>query len=66
MAKEWANGDKYDPSSGVLKSRVRMPRVKASVRTVLAWGERKSAGGAAGGVKPVRPVLEPVRPVWGL
>jgi hypothetical protein len=33
-----------------------MPRAKASVRTVPAWGERKAAGGVAGGVKPVRPV----------
>jgi hypothetical protein len=38
---------------------VQMPRAKASVRTVPAWGERKAAGGVAGGVKPVRPV-------WGL
>jgi hypothetical protein len=59
MAKEWANKDKYHPSSGVLESRVQMPRAKASVRTVPAWGERKVAGGAAGSVKPVRPV-------WGL
>jgi hypothetical protein len=64
MAKEWANKDKYHPSSGVLKPRVQMPRAKASVRTVLAWGERKAAGSAAGGVKLVRPVLKPVRPVW--
>jgi hypothetical protein len=66
MTKEWANRDKYHPSSGVLKPRVQMPRAKASVRIVPAWGERKSAGRAAGGLKPVRPVLEPVRPVWGL
>jgi hypothetical protein len=45
---------------------VQMPRAKASVRTVPAWGERKSAGGVAEGVKPVRPVLKTVRPVWGL
>jgi hypothetical protein len=50
---------------------VQMPRAKASVRTVPAWGERKVAGAVAGGVKPVRsiskpvrPVLKPVRPVW--
>jgi hypothetical protein len=43
-----------------------MPRAKAIVRTVPAWGERKAAGSAAGGVKPVRQVLKPVRPVWGL
>jgi hypothetical protein len=73
MAKEWANKDKYHPSSGVLEPRVQMPRAKASVRIVPAWGERKAAGSAAGGVKPVRPVLKPVRlvskqvsPVWGL
>jgi hypothetical protein len=66
MAKDWANKDKYHPSSGVLEPRVQMPRAKASVWTVPALGEQKSAGGVAGGVKPVRPVLEPVRPVWGL
>jgi hypothetical protein len=57
--KECANKDKYLPSSGVLEHRVQMPRAKASVRTVSAWGERKAARRAAGGVKPVRPV-------WGL
>jgi hypothetical protein len=66
MAKEWANKDKYHPSSGVLEPRVQMPRTKASVRTVPAWGERKAAGGVAGEVKPVGPVLKPVRPVWSL
>jgi hypothetical protein len=66
MAKEWANKDKYHPSSGVLEPCVQMPRAKVSVRTVPAWGERKAAGGAAGGVKPVRLVLKPVRPVWSL
>jgi hypothetical protein len=39
MAKEWANKDKYHPSSGVLEPRVQKPRAKASVRTVPAWGE---------------------------
>jgi hypothetical protein len=33
-----------------------MPRAKANVRTVLAWGERKAVGGAAGRATPVRPV----------
>jgi hypothetical protein len=73
MAKEWANKDKYHPSSGVLEPHVQMPRAKASMRTVPAWGERKAVGGAAGSVKPVRPVLKPVRPVlipvrpvWGM
>jgi hypothetical protein len=56
MVKEWANKDKYHPSNGVLEPRVQMPRAKASVRKVPAWGERKAAGGVAIGVKPVRPV----------
>jgi hypothetical protein len=55
MEKEWANKDKYLPSSGVLEPRVQMPKAKASVRTVPAWGERKLAGG-----------VQPVRPVWSL
>jgi hypothetical protein len=41
-----------------------MPRAKASVKTVPAWGERKAAGGVAGRVKLIRPVLKLVRPVW--
>jgi hypothetical protein len=56
MVKEWANKDKYHPSSSVLEPRVQMPRAEASVRTVPAWGKRKASGGVAGGVKPVRPV----------
>jgi hypothetical protein len=56
MAKEWANKDKYHPSNGVLEPCVQMPRAKASVRTVPAWGERKAVGGAAGQATPVRPV----------
>jgi hypothetical protein len=54
MAKEWANKDKYHPSDGVLEPRMQMPRAKASVRTVQAWGERKAAGGTAAQVTPVR------------
>jgi hypothetical protein len=56
LAKEWANEDKYHPPNGVLEPRVQMPRAKASVRTVPAWGERKVVGGAAGRATPVRPV----------
>jgi hypothetical protein len=56
MAKECANKDKYHPSNGVLKPHVQMPRAKASVRTVPAWGERKAVGGAAAQATPVRPV----------
>jgi hypothetical protein len=33
-----------------------MPRAKASVRTVRAWGEQKAIGGAAAQATPVRPV----------
>jgi hypothetical protein len=66
MAKEWANKDRYHPFSGVLEPRVQMPRAKASVRTVPAWGERKAAGGVDRGVKPVGPVLKPVRLAWSL
>jgi hypothetical protein len=53
---EWANEDKYHPPNGVLEPRVQMPRAKASVRTIPAWGERKAVGGAAGQATPVRPV----------
>jgi hypothetical protein len=56
MAKEWANKDKYHPSTGVLEPCVQMPRAKASVRIVLAWGERKAFGGAAGRATPIRSV----------
>jgi hypothetical protein len=44
MAKEWANKDKYHSSNGVLEPRMQMPRTKAIVRTVPAWGDRKLAG----------------------
>jgi hypothetical protein len=56
MAKEWANKDKYHPFDGVLEPRVQMPRAKANVRTVRAWGERKAVRGVAAQVTPVRPV----------
>jgi hypothetical protein len=56
MAKEWASKDKYHPPNGVLEPRVQIPRAKASVRTVSAWGERKAAGGVAGRATAVRPV----------
>jgi hypothetical protein len=39
MAKEWANKNKYHPSNGVLEPRVQMPRAKAVVRSVSAWGD---------------------------
>jgi hypothetical protein len=64
MAKEWTNKDKYHRPNGVLEPRVQMPRAKASLRTVPAWGERKVAGGVAGGEKSVRLVWKLVKPVW--
>jgi hypothetical protein len=66
MVKEWANKDKYHPSDGVLEPRVHMPRAKASVRVVPAWGERKDVGGAAGRATPVRPVRGTGRTSAGL
>jgi hypothetical protein len=54
MAKEWANKDRYHLSHDVSEPRVQLPRAKASVRTVPAWGERKAVGGAAGRATPVR------------
>jgi hypothetical protein len=56
MEKEWANKDKYHFSNAILEPRMQMPRAKAIVRTVLAWGDRKVAGAAAGRAPPVRPV----------
>jgi hypothetical protein len=56
MANELANKDKYHPSDGVLEPRVQLPRAKASMRSVRAWGERKAVGGAAAQATPVRPV----------
>jgi hypothetical protein len=56
MAKVWAIKYKYHPSNGVLEPRVQIPRGKACVRTVPAWGERKAIGGAACRATPVRPV----------
>jgi hypothetical protein len=44
MAKEWANKDKYHPSSGVLEPRVQMPRAKASVRIVPDWNRSDRFG----------------------
>jgi hypothetical protein len=42
MAKEWANKDWYNPSHGVPKTRMPLPRGKAVVRSVLAWGDVSS------------------------
>jgi hypothetical protein len=42
MAKEWENKDRYNPSHGVPKPRMPLPRGKAVVRSVPAWGEASS------------------------
>jgi hypothetical protein len=43
MAKEWANKERYNPSHGVPKPRMPLPRGKAVVRSVSAWGDASSA-----------------------
>jgi hypothetical protein len=55
MAKEWANKDKYHPSNGVLEPRVQMPKAKASMRIVPAWG-RDGLHWSDRCSTPVRPV----------
>jgi hypothetical protein len=42
MAKEWANKDRYNPLHGVPKPRMPLPRGKAVVRSVPAWGDASS------------------------
>jgi hypothetical protein len=57
MAKEWMNKDRYNPSHGVPKPRMPLPRGKAVVRSVPAWGDASSRSRGA--------VLEgAVRPAW--
>jgi hypothetical protein len=57
IAKEWANMDRYNPFHGVRKPRMPLPRGKAVVRSVPAWGYASSRSRGA--------VLErAVRPAW--
>jgi hypothetical protein len=57
MAKEWANNDRYNPSHGVPKPRMPLPRGKAVVRSVPPWGDASSRSRGV--------VLErAVRPAW--
>jgi hypothetical protein len=42
MAKEWMNKDRYNPSHGVPKPCMPLPRGKAVVRSILAWGDASS------------------------
>jgi hypothetical protein len=66
MAKEWANKDMFNPSHGGLESRIPLPRGKAVVRTIPAWGEKSALGerDPAHRVKSFRPVWKPAKPVW--
>jgi hypothetical protein len=57
MVKEWAKKDRYHPSHGVPESRMPLPRGKAVVRSIPAWGDASSR--ARGGFleSAVRPAL---------
>jgi hypothetical protein len=57
MAKEWANKDRYNPFHGVPKRRMPLPKGKAVVTNVPAWGDASSRSQGA--------ILErAVRPAW--
>jgi hypothetical protein len=74
MAKEWANKDRYNPSHGVPKPRMPLPRGKAIVRSIPTWGDASSRsrgvfsgeGGQTGlSRRSDRPCPEgAVRPAW--
>jgi hypothetical protein len=57
MTKEWANKDSYNPTHGVPKPRMPLPKGKAVVRIVPAWGDANSR--SRGGV-----LERVVRPAW--
>jgi hypothetical protein len=46
MAKKWSNKDRYHPSHGVTEPCMPLPRGKAIVRMVLAWGDRRASIGS--------------------
>jgi hypothetical protein len=55
MAKEWEKKDRYNPSHGVPKPRMPLPRGKVVVRSVPAWGDasyRCRGAVLEGAVKP--------------
>jgi hypothetical protein len=74
MAKEWANKDRYNPSHCVPKPRMPLPRGKAVVRSVPAWGDASSRNRGVFLEREVRPAWlggqtgpaqrEAVRPAW--
>jgi hypothetical protein len=55
MEKEWANKDRYHPSHGVPKPRMPLPRGKAVVTSVPAWGDGSSRSRGAFLERAVRP-----------
>jgi hypothetical protein len=55
MAKEWANKDRYNPSHGVPMPHMPLPRGKAVVRSVPAWGNASSCSRGAILERAVRP-----------
>jgi hypothetical protein len=55
MAKEWVNKDRYNPSHGVPKLRVPLPRGKAVVRSVPAWGDASSCNRGVFLERAIRP-----------
>jgi hypothetical protein len=74
MAKEWVNKDRYNPSHGVPKPQMPLPRGKAVVRSVPAWGDASSRSRGAVPEGAVRPAWlggqtrlaqrGAVRPAW--
>jgi hypothetical protein len=55
MAKEWANKNRYNPSHGVTKPRMPLPRGKAVVRSVPALGDASSCSRGVFLERAVRP-----------
>jgi hypothetical protein len=55
MAKEWAKKDRYNPSHGVPKLRMPLPRGKAVMRSVPTWGDASSRGQGVFLERAVRP-----------
>jgi hypothetical protein len=74
MAKEWANKDRYNPSHGIPKPRMPLPRGKAVVRSVLTWQDASSRSRGVFLERAVRPAWlgsqtgpaqrGAVRPAW--
>jgi hypothetical protein len=68
MAKEWANKSRYNPSHGVPKPRTPLPRGKAIVRSIPAWGDASSCSRRVfvdKAVTPAWPAVRPALPIGG-